>query len=47
MGLQDALVEELTTRKDDICNIISEERDPAKHRLPLICFGQYPQCAER
>ena len=44
--LQGALIEEFTTRKDDVRNIISEESDPAKHRLPLVCFGQYPRFAE-
>ena len=40
-GLQDALVEEVTTREGDIRNILNEERDPANHRLPVVCFGQY------
>ena len=47
LSLQDALVEELTTKKDEVRTILSEESDPAKHRLPLICFGQYLPFAER
>ncbi|KAK0512034.1 hypothetical protein JMJ35_005162 [Cladonia borealis] len=38
LGLQDALVEELTARASDIRNILNEESNPANHRLPVVCF---------